>query len=271
MPELPEVETTCRAIAPYVVGQAITDVVVRDRRLRWPVPRGLRGKLLGHKTVAVERRAKYLLLRFAHGTLIMHLGMSGSLRIVTGAQAPAKHDHLDLEFQSGVKLRLRDPRRFGSVLWTSADPMTHSLLAGLGPEPFGSLCSGAYLYDKSRGRKQALKNFIMDSRIIVGVGNIYASEALFRAGIRPQRRAGKITQQECARLIEAIRAVLRAAISAGGTTLRDYVSGIGQPGYFAVDLQVYDRAGKPCPKCGRPIKQTRIGQRSAFFCGKCQT
>lgn len=270
MPELPEVETTCRAIAPHVVGQTITGVVIRDRRLRWPVPRGLRGKLLGHKAAAVERRAKYLLLRFAHGTLIMHLGMSGSLRIVTGAQPPAKHDHLDLEFQTGVILRLRDPRRFGSVLWTSTEPMTHSLLAGLGPEPFTSACSGAYLYLKSRGRKQAVKNYIMDSRIIVGVGNIYASEALFRAGIRPQRRAGKVTQQEYARLIEAIRKVLRAAISAGGTTLRDYVSGAGQPGYFAVDLQVYDRAGKPCPQCGHPVKQSRIGQRSAYYCVTCQ-
>ena len=270
MPELPEVETTCRGIAPYVVGNIISNVVIRDRRLRWPVPRDLRKKLLNRKVLNLERRAKYLLFHFDHGCLILHLGMSGSLRIITGDQPAQKHDHLDIAFESGSVLRFHDPRRFGSVLWTSADPLTHTLLAHLGPEPFSMACSGAYLHGLSRGRRQAVKTFIMDSHIVVGVGNIYASEALFRSGIRPQRRAGRVSRQEYEKLVQAIREVLQDAIAAGGTTLRDYVSGEGRPGYFAFELNVYDREGEPCPQCGHPIKQLRIGQRSTYYCATCQ-
>ena len=270
MPELPEVETTRRGLAPYVVGNTIIAVDIRERRLRWPVPRGLSAKLLQQRITRLERRGKYLLFRFAHGTMILHLGMSGSLRIITGDQKPEKHDHLDIEFASGIRLRFRDPRRFGSVLWTGNDPLTHSLLIHLGPEPFSEEFSGDYLYRKSRDRKQAIKTFIMDSRMVVGVGNIYASEALFHSGIRPRRPAGRISRQEYDRLVAAIREVLQAAIAAGGTTLRDFVSGEGSPGYFALELKVYDRKGEPCLNCGHPVKQSRIGQRSTYYCAKCQ-
>ncbi|MBF8269122.1 MAG: mutM, partial [Gammaproteobacteria bacterium] len=202
--------------------------------------------------------------------LILHLGMSGSLRIITGNQPPQKHDHLDIEFESGLRLRFRDPRRFGCVLWTAQDPMQHKLLVRLGLEPLGDAFDGAYLHRKSRGRTQAIKTFIMDSHIVVGVGNIYASEALFRSGVRPQRRAGLVSRQEYDRLAQSMQAVLREAIAAGGTTLRDYVSGEGKPGYFAFELNVYDQVGEPCPQCGHPIKRSCIGQRSAYFCAKCQ-
>ena len=270
MPELPEVETTRRGLAPHVIGHVITDVVIRNRRLRWPVPRGLKTKLLGQKLLELERRAKYLLFRFQHGTLILHLGMSGSLRVSAGGQPSGKYDHVEVGFQSGARLRLRDPRRFGCVLWTAGDPLRHALLAGLGPEPFSETFDSEYLYRKSRGRKQAVKTFIMDSRIVAGVGNIYASEALFYSGIRPQRAAGRLTKQQCGKLVWAIREVLQKSINAGGTTIRDYASGEGQPGYFTLELKVYGRAGEPCDHCGQPIKQTRIGQRSAFYCVQCQ-
>lgn len=270
MPELPEVETTCRGIAAYVVGKAVTAVTVRQRQLRWPVPRGLQRKLVKHKVLRLQRRAKYILFRFEHGCLILHLGMSGSLRIVTGDQPPEKHDHIDIEFDNGIKLRFRDPRRFGSLLWTIDDPLQHPLLVGLGPEPLNNNFHGDYLYQKARGRRQAIKTFIMDSRIVVGVGNIYASEALFSSGIHPGRAAGRLSRERCDRLAAAIKRVLKQAIAAGGTTLRDFASGDGRPGYFYLKLKVYDRAGAPCVRCGNPISQARIGQRSAFFCSKCQ-
>ena len=271
MPELPEVETTCRGIAPYVVGKTVTTVTVRQRQLRWPVPTGLQRKLLGHKVVLLERRAKYILFRFDHGCLIQHLGMSGSLRIVTGDRPPEKHDHIDIEFNSGVRLRFRDPRRFGSLHWTKADPLQHPLLANLGPEPLGEDFNADYLYRKSRGRKQAVKTFIMDSRIVVGIGNIYASEALHLSGILPGRAAGRLGKDRYEKLVQAVKRVLQKAIKAGGTTLRDFASGEGQPGYFSLQLKVYDREGKPCERCGGPIKQIRIGQRSTYYCIKCQT
>ncbi|WP_127474589.1 bifunctional DNA-formamidopyrimidine glycosylase/DNA-(apurinic or apyrimidinic site) lyase [Sulfurivermis fontis] len=270
MPELPEVETTRRGIAPHLTGHAVVDVIVRHPQLRWPVPRGLAGKLRGCVVQAVERRAKYLLLRFAHGTLILHLGMSGSLRLVD-ANAPAgKHEHFDLVLDSGRALRLTDPRRFGAVLWTKDEPTQHELLRDLGPEPLGDEFDAAYLYRATRKRKAAIKQFIMDSKIVVGVGNIYASEALFRAGIHPSRAAGTLSQERCARLVVAIKEVLREAIRQGGTTLRDFTGGDGKPGYFAQQLRVYGRAGEPCPACGATIKQMRHGQRSTYYCPRCQ-
>jgi len=270
MPELPEVETTRRGIAPHLTGHAVADVIVRHPQLRWPVPRGLAGKLRGCVVQAVERRAKYLLLRFERGTLILHLGMSGSLRLIDAGTPAGKHDHFDLVLDTGRALRLTDPRRFGAVLWTRDDPMQHELLRDLGPEPLGDEFNADYLYRATRKRKTAIKLFIMDSKIVVGVGNIYASEALFRAGIHPSRAAGGLSQERCARLVAAIREVLHEAIKQGGTTLRDFIGGDGKPGYFAQQLRVYGRAGEPCTACGATIKQTRHGQRSTYYCPRCQ-
>lgn len=270
MPELPEVETTRLGITPYIKGQTITGVVVRNRQLRWPVPSGLKKILVGRVINLIERRAKYLLLKCDQGCLILHLGMSGSLRIITDAAPPQKHDHIDLEFGSGMILRFRDPRKFGSVHWTKADPAAHALLAGLGPEPFGDEFNNEYLHEKSRGRRQSIKTFIMDSRIVAGIGNIYANEALFLSGIHPARQAGRISGQRYGRLVPAIRDVLLKSIHAGGTTLRDFASGEGQPGYFALELAVYDRQGEPCLNCGSPVRHSVIGQRSTYYCPKCQ-
>lgn len=270
MPELPEVETTRRGIAPHVIGARIDDVVVRERRLRWPVPRGLATTLRGQRFLRIDRRAKYLLFRSGAGCMILHLGMSGSLRVVEPGARREKHDHVDFVFASGRRLRFRDPRRFGSIHWTAGDPLAHALLRGLGPEPLDPGFSGEYLHARSRGRVQAVKNFIMDSRVVVGVGNIYASESLHAAGIRPQQAAGRVSLARYRRLAGEIRSVLNAAIGKGGTTLRDFVSGVGEPGYFRLELRVYERAGEPCPGCGAPIRSIRIGQRSSFYCPKCQ-
>ncbi len=270
MPELPEVETSRRGIEPHIKGKPVSDVIVRHHQLRWPVPRGLKAKLTGHTIRAVSRRAKYLLLAFDHGTLILHLGMSGSLRIIDGTLPADKHDHVDILFANGKALRLTDPRRFGAVLWTRNDPLRHELIAHLGPEPLSDDLDGEYLYQRSRGRKSTVKQFIMDGKIVVGVGNIYASESLFLAGIHPKRIAGKISHERYDKLADAIKQVLAAAIEQGGTTLRDFVGGDGKPGYFAQKLNAYGREGEPCPQCGTPIKQLVIGQRSTFFCPKCQ-
>lgn len=270
MPELPEVETTRRGIEPHLIHHRISDVVVRHPHLRWPVPRGLATTLPGHAIKSVERRGKYLMLRFDHGTLILHLGMSGSLYLVPRNTPAGKHDHFDLVLDSGLALRLTDPRRFGAVLWTTNDPLQHELLAGLGPEPLGAEFDGAYLHDKSRGRKTAIKLLLMDSKVVVGVGNIYANEALFRAGIHPARAAGRLSRERCNRLAATVREVLREAIKQGGTTLRDFVGGDGKPGYFAQKLRVYDRAGEPCINCGSPIKLMRQGHRSTYYCPRCQ-
>lgn len=270
MPELPEVETTRRGIAPHLVGHEVATVVVRHPQLRWPVPRGLAGTLRGQRIGAVERRGKYLLLRFAHGTLILHLGMSGSLRLIPAATPAGKHDHFDLVLDSGLALRLTDPRRFGAVLWTTADPAEHTLLRDLGPEPLGREFGGEYLYHTSRKRRTAIKVFIMDSKVVVGVGNIYASEALFRAGIHPGRAAGSLSRARCDRLAAAIKAVLREAIQQGGTTLRDFTGSDGRPGYFAQALRVYGRAGATCLSCGTTLRQMRQGQRATYYCPRCQ-
>jgi formamidopyrimidine-DNA glycosylase len=271
MPELPEVETTRRGIAPHVAGRRIVEVVVRERRLRWPVPRELPRKLRGACFLRIDRRAKYLLFHCDAGCMILHLGMSGSLRVVPDAAPPQKHDHVDFVLDSGTRLRFRDPRRFGSILWTRGDPLEHELLAGLGPEPLGDEFSGAWLFERSRGRRQPVKSFIMDGRIVVGVGNIYASETLFAARIHPRRAAGRISRQRYDELAAAIRDVLNASLASGGTTLRDFVSGVGEPGYFRTELAVYERDGEPCTVCGTAIRSVRLGQRSGFYCPRCQS
>jgi formamidopyrimidine-DNA glycosylase len=270
MPELPEVETTRRGIAPHVVHHRITRVVVRHQQLRWPVPAALVKEAKDQRIEACERRGKYLLLRTAKGTIIIHLGMSGSLRLVYANTPAAKHDHVDIVLDSGQALRLTDPRRFGAVLWTRDDPLEHELLRDLGPEPLGKQFDGDYLYHASRGRTVAIKQFIMDSKVVVGVGNIYASEALFLARIHPTRKAGSLSKARFSALAEAIRSVLAAAIQQGGTTLRDFVGGDGKPGYFAQQLNVYGRTGEACTVCGTAIKQITQGQRSTYYCPHCQ-
>ena len=269
MPELPEVETTRRGIAPLVTGRHVAQVVVRDGRLRWPVAPDLDARLRGERLERVDRRGKYLLFRFAQGCLIAHLGMSGSLRVLDAQTPPAPHDHIDLVFDSHQALRLRDPRRFGAVIW-SADPANHPLLKNLGPEPLGPALTAEYLATRARGRRRAIKDFLMDAHTVVGVGNIYASEALFAAGVRPTRAAGRLTRREWARVVDAIRATLNEAIQAGGTTLRDFSQADGRPGYYRHALKVYGRAGQPCLSCGRAIVPRIIGQRASFYCPGCQ-
>ena len=270
MPELPEVETTRGGIAPHIEGETVAELVLRRRKLRYPVPQSLQVDLPGQVIDKVERRGKYLLLRTEAGAVMIHLGMSGSLRLVDAETSAEKHDHIDIVFENGRALRLRDPRRFGAVLWLEGDPMQHKLLVSLGPEPLSDAFDAEYLFQRARKRKQAVKLFVMDSHTVVGVGNIYASEALFRAGIRPQLAAGKLTRQRCEALVEAIKAVLSAAIQQGGTTLRDFVDGSGKPGYFKQALKVYGRVGEPCQQCGATVKQLRQGQRASYYCPACQ-
>ncbi len=270
MPELPEVETIRRGLLPLIVGRTIRRVMVRVPRLRWPIPSGLPDLLVGRKILAIERRAKYLLLQSELGTAIVHLGMSGNLRLVPAGKLAEKHDHIDLEFTDGNCLRLHDPRRFGAFLWTPDNPLEHPLLCALGPEPLSGQVDGDYLHRHSRGRKSAIKPFIMNQGVVVGVGNIYASEALFRAGIHPAQAAGGIGLLRYRRLAGAIREVLQEAIAAGGTTLRDFAHADGKPGYFSLELKVYGRDGKPCCVCGKTIGLLRQGGRSTFFCGYCQ-
>ncbi len=270
MPELPEVETTCKGIAPHIENNTITKVIVRNRHLRWPIPTGLNKKLSGQKINSVSRRAKYLLINTDIGTLIIHLGMSGSLRILQLDETAEKHDHFELQFKDGVCLRLRDPRRFGCVLWTKDDPLEHKLLVNLGPEPLDKIFNAELLYAKSRKRKTTIKQFIMDAKIVVGVGNIYASESLFLAKINPKRLAGKLTKKQSIDLTAAIKKILTKAIKQGGTTLKDFRSSDGKPGYFQQKLKVYDRNGESCMNCKKPIKQITLGQRSTFYCPNCQ-
>lgn len=269
MPELPEVETSRLGIAPWLEQQQVRRVTIRERRLRWPVPSAIDTVLPGKFIRSLRRRAKYLLFHTDGGTMMLHLGMSGSLRIVHPDEPAGKHDHVDIEVANGKALRFRDPRRFGSLLWTT-DPDSHPLLAKLGPEPLGADFSGEYLWRKARGRRIPVKQFIMDSAVVVGVGNIYASEALFLARIHPKRRADRIALPRMLLLAESIRAVLERAIEAGGTTLRDFHGGDGEPGYFSQHLNVYGRAGLSCFHCKRPIKVAVLGQRSTFYCVHCQ-
>jgi formamidopyrimidine-DNA glycosylase len=270
VPELPEVETTRRGVAPHVEHQKVTAVRVYDRRLRWPVPRDLPRRLVGRTVDRIERRSKYLLFRLGEDTLIVHLGMTGSLRVFSEAPPKQAHDHVDLEFSSGIVLRYRDPRRFGAVLWSPASKREHRLLAALGPEPFSREFNAEHLRRATRGRRSAIKLALMDNRLVVGVGNIYASESLFRAGIRPQRAANRISRARFSRLVDAVRETLTEAIAKGGSTLRDYVDSRGERGYFQLDYFVYGRAGEPCRVCSTPIRTVRLGGRASFFCPRCQ-
>ena len=310
MPELPEVETTRRGLSAHLVGLTITDAIIRNAKLRWPIPKNLPSLLRGQTIHSLKRRAKYLLmdcgsghsriatpdneilharfplpnplpragegaiesLREFHitGTLILHLGMSGSLRILPSNTPAVKHDHFDLVLDNGTLVRLRDPRRFGAVLWHSGDVHAHPLLASLGPELLEKEFDGRYLFQATRGRSISIKQCIMDSKVVVGVGNIYANEALFRAGIRPKLAAGKLSQLRCAKLVDEIRATLQEAIKLGGSSLRDFVNTSGQPGYFQQHYWVYGRNGEPCRRCGTIIKHIRQGQRSSFYCPACQ-
>jgi formamidopyrimidine-DNA glycosylase len=269
MPELPEVETTLRGIAPALEGSTIREVRVRNASLRWPVTDEVQ-QACGQEVRGLRRRAKYLLIELDGGGLMIHLGMSGSLRICDADDAPRKHDHVDIVLNDDVCLRFNDPRRFGLLLWWEEPAEKHPLLSQLGPEPLLNSFSGEHLWLKSRGRRGAVKNFIMDGKVVVGVGNIYASEALFMSGIHPGRAAGRISAARYAGLAAAIQDVLARAIRQGGTTLRDFTNSEGAPGYFAQELLVYDRAGLPCFQCQAPIRKKVIGQRSSYYCASCQ-
>ena len=270
MPELPEVETTMRGIEPYLMGNRITKVVVREARLRWRVPNDLPEQITNKTVLSIRRRAKYILVEIGRGHLLLHLGMSGSLRLSKLHEPPGPHDHVEFQIAQDWKLRLRDPRRFGCVLYVEGNPYAHPLLSNLGPEPIGDDFTGSYLHEISRKRKVAIKNFIMNGQVVVGVGNIYASEALHDAKIHPLRSAGRISKPRYELLAASIQKTLDAAISAGGTTLQDFVSGTGTPGYFRHKLQVYEREGKPCFRCGSEILRIVIGQRSCYYCKQCQ-
>lgn len=271
MPELPEVEITLRGIAPHLTGQSIRELILRTTKLRNPLDLNCCDVLPGQTIKRLERRAKYLLLHCDRGTLILHLGMSGHLRVLPAETTEKKHDHIDLILTNGQMLRYTDPRKFGVFIYTEEDLGQHRLLKELGPEPLAANFLPAYLYARSRGRKQAIKPFIMDQKTVVGVGNIYASEALFRAGINPKRSAGRVGRKRYAHLVAAIRRVLMEAIAAGGTTISDFAGSDGRPGFFDQQLQVYGRAGLPCLGCGQPIRSLRLGQRSTYFCSACQT
>ena len=269
MPELPEVETTMRGIEPWVCGRVIKRFIVRNNQLRWPVASET-ASLSGHRIENLSRRGKYILMQLDRGTLIWHLGMSGSMRIRPAGSPIGNHEHIEVELASGYALRYRDPRRFGALLFTESDPLAHPLLEKLGPEPLSAEFDAGYLYAACRKRSAAIKTVIMDSHRVAGVGNIYASEALFSAGIYPARAAGRISKKRIARLVIAIKKILQAAILQGGTTLKDFTQVDGNPGYFRHQLKVYGNRG-PCPVCANPVKQLRQGQRSTYYCPKCQT
>lgn len=274
MPELPEVETTRAGIAPHLEGQTVSEFIVRQPSLRWPIPTTLLPCFVGHAVGAVQRRGKYLLLQWQdvpECTLLIHLGMSGSLRIVAADEPPMAHDHVDMVLANGRALRYCDPRRFGCWLVAEGDPLQHDLLKDLGPEPLSESFHADYLYARAKGRKVAVKQFLMDSHVVVGVGNIYANESLFQAGIHPTRAAGRISKARFATLVPIVKQVLQRSIDQGGTTLRDFVGGDGNPGYFKQSLQVYGRGGKPCRVCERPLDEIRLGQRTTVFCKTCQT
>ena len=267
MPELPEVETTRRGIKPWVYQQKIVGLIIRQGSLRWPVTEGLPELVRGQIVVGVMRRAKYLILQLERGSMLVHLGMSGSLRVARADTPWRKHDHIELQLGNGATLRYHDPRRFGAWLWSLDE---HDQLTHLGPEPLSSEFDGERLWQMGKGRKVAVKPFIMDNKTVVGVGNIYASEALFRSGIRPDRAAGRISKKRYFVLGEHIKEVLAAAIEQGGTTLRDFVNSSGEPGYFQQTLAVYGRGGENCISCSGVLKDIRLGQRSSVFCSTCQ-
>ena len=269
MPELPEVETTRRGLAPHLEGHTITGVTLRRPDLRWPIPDEVRDLLPGQRIAAVRRRAKYLLLDTQAGSALLHLGMSGSLRVLPASTPVKPHDHVDLVLDGRRVLRFTDPRRFGCLLWQPPGT-THELLRDLGPEPLSDAFDGDYLFALSRGRKAPVKTFLMDQKVVVGVGNIYAAEALFEAGISPLRAAGRVSRERYALLAAAVKRILAYAIRRGGTTLRDFINPDGEPGYFELELSAYGRGGEPCPRCGRPLRQATIGQRATVWCGHCQ-
>jgi formamidopyrimidine-DNA glycosylase len=269
MPELPEVETTRRGLAPHVEGRRVAGVTLRRPDLRWPIPPDIAERLPGQRIDAVRRRAKYLLLDTAAGSALLHLGMSGSLRVLPADSPVRPHDHVDIAIDDGRVLRMHDPRRFGCLLWQPPGSV-HPLLASLGPEPLSDAFTGDYLFALGRGRRAPVKNFLMDQSVVVGVGNIYAAEALFAAGISPLRAAGKVSRERYRLLADAVQRILENAITRGGTTLRDFLAPDGAPGYFVQELSAYGRGGAPCPNCGRPLKQAQIGQRATVWCGHCQ-
>ncbi|MGR5076956.1 bifunctional DNA-formamidopyrimidine glycosylase/DNA-(apurinic or apyrimidinic site) lyase [Photobacterium swingsii] len=268
MPELPEVEVSRMGISPHVTGQTVSSITIRNPKLRWPIPEAITA-IEGQVITQVTRRAKYLLLHTAVGTAIVHLGMSGSLRVLPAATPPDKHDHVDLVLASGEMLRYNDPRRFGAWLWADLNEL-HQVLTKLGPEPLEAEFDADYLFEKAQGRRTVVKQFIMDNHIVVGVGNIYANEALFSAKISPQRPASKLTKAEVTKLVAEIKSVLAFAIEQGGTTLKDFKNADGKPGYFAQELQVYGKGGQACPRCDAPLNQIKIGQRATFYCSECQ-
>lgn len=270
MPELPEVETIMQGLIPHIKGLTIQQVIIRQPQLRWPVPLDLNDQLQQQKIIHLSRRGKYLLIQMATGTLIIHLGMSGSLRVLPQDSPPTRHDHLDIILSDNKLLRYNDPRRFGAILMTEDNPETHTLLKSLGPEPLDPLFNGAWLKKAALKRQVAIKPFIMNSKIVTGIGNIYAAEALFLAKIHPLTEAGKLTQQQCEQLVKSIKEVLQSAISQGGTTLKDFVNSDGKPGYFSQKLHVYGRTNLPCTTCGSPLQSLLLGQRSTVFCGQCQ-
>lgn len=270
MPELPEVETTRKGIEPYLVDHVVNEIRIHNGSLRWPVPSSVNA-LKGAVVLSVARRGKYLLINIAAGTAIVHLGMSGSLRICEPEEALRKHDHIELLIDSGKCLRFHDPRRFGCFLWQATGEPLHKLLAKLGPEPLSDAFNAEHLFKATRNRQVAIKNLIMNSEIVVGVGNIYASESLFMAGIRPGRAAKRVSRRECTKLVDTIKLVLERSIKQGGTTLRDFINSDGNPGYFAQSLQVYGREGEPCRECKVAITQKVLGQRSTFYCSQCQS
>lgn len=269
MPELPEVETTLRGILPHLQKRKVSRVIIRQPRLRWPIPDELAGFIEGQQLLGISRRGKYLLFEFASGYALIHLGMSGSLRIVNTNTPPNPHDHFDWVF-GDIALRYHDPRRFGCLLWVDGKPQEHKLLTMLGPEPLTDEFTADYLYKRSRKRAQAVKQFIMDSHLVVGVGNIYANESLFMSRIKPIRKAGTLTRQNCEDLVSNIKFVLARSIEQGGTTLRDFVGGDGKPGYFKQQLLVYGRGGEPCTECGKQLKEVRMTDRTTVYCVVCQ-
>lgn len=270
MPELPEVETTRRGLLPHVVGRRFRGVVVRNPNLRWPVPRDLEARLKGEEVLAIRRRGKYLLFDCRKGHLLVHLGMSGRISLVAEGAPARAHDHVDLHFDGERAVRLTDPRRFGALLWLEAPAENHVLLRGLGLEPLEKTFGGVALHALARGRRVAVKQFLMNARVVTGIGNIYASEALHEAGVHPERSAGRISAARWERIAAAIRATLERALAAGGSTLRDFASAEGRAGHFQYQFAVYDREGKPCRRCGTPIRALRQGQRSTFYCPRCQ-
>ncbi len=270
MPELPEVETTRRGVAPHAEGRRVAALHVYDPRLRWPVPSDLARRLVGRGIDRIDRRSKYLLFRLGPDTLLVHLGMTGSLRVFKDVPPRRAHDHVDVVLDDGTVLRYNDPRRFGAMLWVPAPADAHPLLASLGPEPFDAAFNAAYLWRALRRRTAAIKLALMDNGVVVGVGNIYANESLFRAGIRPTLPARRVSRPRLARLVEEVRNVLTEAIAKGGSTLRDYVDASGEPGYFQLQYYVYGRDGQPCRVCATPIKLRRLGARASFYCPRCQ-